>query len=138
LCFAGTLLTAEVTKQGSVEDKKKKFKITDESYDRYDGVQIERLSVLDVTSEKIGPKKHRHRTEKVNYILVVGEQEADPQILNRSQVLISRLIVIWDLRNCHMTVTPFLRWDEKAGLRRDAIRSQGLTRSRRNGKETGL
>lgn len=31
---------------------------------------------LDVTSEKIGPKKHRHRTEKVNYILVVGEQEA--------------------------------------------------------------
>jgi len=29
------------------------------------------------------------------------------------------------------------RWDEKAGLRRDAIRSQGLTRSRRNGKETG-
>ncbi|MBI3835482.1 MAG: threonine--tRNA ligase [Planctomycetes bacterium] len=33
-------------------------------------------SVLDITSEKIGPKKHRHRTEKVNYILVVGEQEA--------------------------------------------------------------
>ncbi|MEK7757188.1 MAG: His/Gly/Thr/Pro-type tRNA ligase C-terminal domain-containing protein, partial [Planctomycetota bacterium] len=24
----------------------------------------------------IGPKKHRHRTAKVNYILVVGEQEA--------------------------------------------------------------
>jgi threonyl-tRNA synthetase len=33
-------------------------------------------SVLDITSEKIGPKKHRHREEKVNYILVVGEQEA--------------------------------------------------------------
>jgi hypothetical protein len=32
----------------------------------------------------------------------------------------------------------FLRWDEKAGLRRDAIRSQGSARSRRNGKETGL
>jgi hypothetical protein len=32
---------------------------------------------------------------------------------------------------------PFIRWDEKAGLRRDAIRSQRLTRSRRNGKETG-
>ena len=31
----------------------------------------------------------------------------------------------------------FIRWDEKAGLRRDAIRSQRLTRSRRNGKETG-
>src|SRR5882672_9997258 len=30
-----------------------------------------------------------------------------------------------------------IRWDEKAGLRRDAIRSQRLTRSRRNGKETG-
>jgi hypothetical protein len=36
---------------------------------------------------------------------------------------------------------PFIelhRWDEKAGLRRDAICSQRLTRSRRNGKETGL
>ena len=32
---------------------------------------------------------------------------------------------------------PFIRWDEKAGLQRDAIRSQRLTRSRRNGKETG-
>src|ERR1700674_4082520 len=35
-------------------------------------------------------------------------------------------------------ITRFTRWDEKAGLRRDAIRSQGLTRSRRNVKETGL
>src|SRR5665213_2383031 len=35
-------------------------------------------------------------------------------------------------------VRPFLRWDEKAGLRRDAICSQLFTRSRRNGKETGL
>ena len=33
---------------------------------------------------------------------------------------------------------PFIRWDEKAGLQRDAISSQRLTRSRRNGKETGL
>ena len=31
---------------------------------------------LDVSSEKIGPKKHRLRAAKVNYILVVGEQEA--------------------------------------------------------------
>jgi hypothetical protein len=38
----------------------------------------------------------------------------------------------------HIPITPFIRWDEKAGLRRDAIRSQRLTRSRRNGKETGL
>lgn len=30
----------------------------------------------DLTSEKIGPKKHRLRQAKVNYILVVGEQEA--------------------------------------------------------------
>jgi hypothetical protein len=30
------------------------------------------------------------------------------------------------------------QWDEKAGLQRDAICSQQLTRSRRNGKETGL
>jgi hypothetical protein len=34
--------------------------------------------------------------------------------------------------------SELIRWDEKAGLRRDAIRSQGLTRSRRNAKETGL
>src|SRR6266403_4752887 len=34
-------------------------------------------------------------------------------------------------------LTLFIRWDEKAGLRRDAIRSQRLTRSRRDGKETG-
>jgi hypothetical protein len=31
----------------------------------------------------------------------------------------------------------FIRWDEKAGLRRDAIRSQWSTRSKRNRKETG-
>ena len=31
---------------------------------------------LDDGDEKIGPKKHRFRAEKVNYILVVGEQEA--------------------------------------------------------------
>ncbi len=31
---------------------------------------------LDQTSEKIGPKKHRLRAGKVNYILVVGENEA--------------------------------------------------------------
>ena len=32
---------------------------------------------------------------------------------------------------------PFIRWDEKAGLQRDAIRSPSATRSKRNGKETG-
>jgi hypothetical protein len=37
----------------------------------------------------------------------------------------------------HMTISPFIRWDEKAGLQRDAIRSQSSTRSKRNGKETG-
>jgi threonyl-tRNA synthetase len=31
---------------------------------------------LDTTSEKIGPKKHRLRAQKIPYILVVGEQEA--------------------------------------------------------------
>ena len=34
-------------------------------------------------------------------------------------------------------IIRFLRWDEKAGLRRDAIRSQWSTRLKRNGKETG-
>ncbi len=37
---------------------------------------------LDLTSEKIGPKKHRLRAEKVNYILVVGEQEATAGAVN--------------------------------------------------------
>ncbi len=37
---------------------------------------------LDVGDEKIGPKKHRFRAEKVNYILVVGEQEAAAGAVN--------------------------------------------------------
>jgi len=37
---------------------------------------------LDVSAEKIGPKKHRLRTAKVNYIVVVGEQEAQASSLN--------------------------------------------------------
>ena len=39
-------------------------------------------SELDISSEKIGPKKHRHRTAKVNYILVVGEKEAAAGTVN--------------------------------------------------------
>ncbi|MCH8148119.1 MAG: threonine--tRNA ligase [Planctomycetes bacterium] len=37
---------------------------------------------LDLTDDKIGPKKHRHRAAKVNYILVVGEQEAADSTVN--------------------------------------------------------
>ena len=37
---------------------------------------------LDVSSEKIGPKKHRLRAAKINYILVVGEQEASDRTVN--------------------------------------------------------
>ena len=37
---------------------------------------------LDVSAEKIGPKKHRFRTAKVNYILVVGEKEAAEATVN--------------------------------------------------------
>lgn len=37
---------------------------------------------LDLSSEKIGPKKHRLREEKVNYILVVGEKEAEAREVN--------------------------------------------------------
>ena len=51
------------------------------------------------------------------------------------------LLIIFRLQLCggpYIPITPFIRWDEKAGLRRDALRSQRLTRSRRNGKETGL
>jgi len=37
---------------------------------------------LDLASEKIGPKKHRLRGQKINYILVVGEQEAAARTVN--------------------------------------------------------
>ncbi|MHC4696101.1 MAG: threonine--tRNA ligase [Planctomycetota bacterium] len=37
---------------------------------------------LDCTSEKIGPKKHRLRAAKINYILVVGEKEAADKTVN--------------------------------------------------------
>jgi len=37
---------------------------------------------LDVTSEKIGPKKHRLRSQKINYILVVGEKESAAKTVN--------------------------------------------------------
>jgi hypothetical protein len=37
----------------------------------------------------------------------------------------------------HITISPFIRWDEKAGLQRDAIRSQCSTCSRHKEKETG-
>ncbi len=37
---------------------------------------------LDVGHEKIGPKKHRFRAAKVNYILVVGEKEAAEKTVN--------------------------------------------------------
>lgn len=39
---------------------------------------------LDVGSEKIGPKKHRFRVEKINYVVVVGEQEAAGGTVNVS------------------------------------------------------
>ena len=42
-----------------------------------------------------------------------------------------------ETRDSQLTIRPFIRWDEKAGLRRDAIRSQWSTRSKRNRKETG-
>ncbi len=42
------------------------------------GLRVE----LDESSERIGPKKHRFRTAKVNYILVVGEKEAGGGIVN--------------------------------------------------------
>ncbi|MBI4718343.1 MAG: threonine--tRNA ligase [Planctomycetes bacterium] len=37
---------------------------------------------LDTSSEKIGPKKHRLRNAKINYILVVGEQETAGRSVN--------------------------------------------------------
>jgi len=37
---------------------------------------------LDLSDDKIGPKKHRHRAAKVNYILVVGEKEAADGTVN--------------------------------------------------------
>ncbi len=37
---------------------------------------------LDVSPEKIGPKKHRARKMKVPYIVVLGEQEANSRTVN--------------------------------------------------------
>ncbi len=37
---------------------------------------------LDVSADKIGPKKHRFRTRRIPYILVVGEQEAQSGTVN--------------------------------------------------------
>jgi len=42
------------------------------------GLRVE----LDAGDEKIGPKKHRFRAGKVNYILVVGESEAAEKTVN--------------------------------------------------------
>jgi threonyl-tRNA synthetase len=39
-------------------------------------------SELDLSSEKIGPKKHRLRAMKINYIVVIGEREAEEGTLN--------------------------------------------------------
>ncbi len=49
----------------------------------YDALHRAGLRVeLDVSSEKIGPKKHRMRAKKVPYILVVGEKEAAARTVN--------------------------------------------------------
>ena len=37
---------------------------------------------IDVSDEKIGPKKHRFRKASVNYILVVGEREESEKTVN--------------------------------------------------------
>jgi len=49
----------------------------------YDRLAAAGLRVqLDVTAEKIGPKKHEARGQKVPYILVVGEKEAADGTVN--------------------------------------------------------
>jgi len=56
-----------------------------EAYARtvYDALTSAELRTeLDLSSEKIGPKKHRFRAAKVNYILVVGEKEASDSTVN--------------------------------------------------------
>jgi hypothetical protein len=53
--------------------------------------------------------------------------------------LLYRPIIMRQIREVgsHMTRTRLHRWDEKAGLQRDAIRSQCSTCSRHKEKETG-
>ncbi len=49
----------------------------------YEHLKSARLRVeLDISSEKIGPKKQRMRDAKVNYILVVGEKETSDKTVN--------------------------------------------------------
>jgi hypothetical protein len=44
---------------------------------------------------------------------------------------------MWETRKYQMAINGVHRWDEKAGLQRDAIRSQCSTCSRHKEKETG-
>ncbi len=56
-----------------------------EAYARevYDALVRAALRVeLDVSGDKIGPKKHRCRALKIPYILVIGEQEAADRTVN--------------------------------------------------------
>ncbi len=56
-----------------------------DSYARgvFESLKAARLRTeLDLSSEKIGPKKHRMREAKVNYLLVVGEKEAAERTVN--------------------------------------------------------
>jgi threonyl-tRNA synthetase len=62
----------------SVSEKSESYARRTEEWLRGQGVR----SMLDVSSEKIGPKKHRLRSEKINYILVVGEKEAAEDSVN--------------------------------------------------------
>ncbi len=83
----------------TVSDKSKDF-----AKEVYATLQKAGLRVgLDMTSEKIGPKKHRFRQAKVNYILVVGEQESQSHTVNvndRDGQVLGNLSVDEFIRSC--------------------------------------
>ncbi len=62
----------------SVSEKSAEYAVLVVEQLRGAGLRVE----LDDGDEKIGPKKHRLRAAKINYILVVGEQEAAAKAVN--------------------------------------------------------
>jgi threonyl-tRNA synthetase len=62
----------------SVSEKSAEYAVSIRDQLKAAGLRAE----VDTGSEKIGPKKHRYRTAKVNYIIVVGEHEAAENTVN--------------------------------------------------------
>ncbi|MFH0981504.1 MAG: threonine--tRNA ligase [Planctomycetota bacterium] len=81
-------------------------------------------AALDVSAEKIGPKKHRFRSTRVPYILVVGEQEARSGTVNvndRDAKALGTYALSGFLGECRLEIeTKGHRQQEAGGKRQEA------------------